>query len=59
MNMKVIAISQRIEKSKYNEIRCQLDIRLIDFIVKCGLVPTPIPYFSETKKFQLSFKKMD
>ena len=50
MNMKVIAISQRIEKSKYNEIRCQLDIRLIDFIVKCGLVPTPIPYFSETKK---------
>ena len=57
MNMKVIAISQRIEKSKYNEIRCQLDIRLIDFIVKCGLVPILFLIFRKQKNSNYHLKK--
>lgn len=52
--MKLIAISQRIEKSKYNEIRPQLDIRLFDFIIKCGFYPVPIPYFLDPNKKSIS-----
>lgn len=44
--MKIIAISQRINTSDYNEIRPQLDIRLYNFIASAGYIPTPIPYYS-------------
>ena len=50
--MKKIAISQRLELSKYNELRCQLDIKLNSFISQCGFLPVPIPYFSSKKKLQ-------
>ena len=44
--MKVIAISQRVEKSvKYNEFRDQVDNRLNFFVVKAGYLPVPIPNF--------------
>lgn len=48
--MKKIAISQRLELSKHNELRCQLDIKLNSFISKCGFTPVPIPYFSTKGK---------
>ena len=48
--MKLIAISQRVEISKHNEIRPQLDIKLFNFIVASGDIPVPIPYFLYNKK---------
>ncbi len=48
--MKLIAISQRVEISKHNEIRPQLDIKLFNFIVASGYIPVPIPYFLYNKK---------
>jgi len=47
--MKIIAISQRIDTSDYNEIRPQLDIRLYNFIASAGYTPVPIPYYSFRK----------
>lgn len=44
--MKIIAISQRIDTSDYNEIRPQLDIKLFNFIASAGYIPVPIPYYS-------------
>lgn len=55
--MKVIAISQSLEKSKHNEIRAQLDIRLFNFISKCGFTPVAIPYFLNYKKKSLLYLK--
>lgn len=52
--MKKIAISQRLELSKYNELRCQLDIKLNSFISQCGFLPVPIPYFSSKKKASIN-----
>jgi putative glutamine amidotransferase len=56
--MKIIAISQRIEISKYKEIRPQLDINFFHFIVSSGYMPVPIPYFPyEKKKSNIYLKK--
>jgi gamma-glutamyl-gamma-aminobutyrate hydrolase PuuD len=51
--MKLIAISQRLEKTKYGENRAQLDIKLFDFVTKSGLQPVPLPYFNGHKKIYL------
>ena len=48
--MKIIAVTQRLENSKFNELRSQVDIKLFNFIVECGFVPIPIPYFFYKKK---------
>jgi len=48
--MKIIVISQRIEASKYKEIRPQLDINFFNFIATSGYLPVPIPYYSYDKK---------
>ncbi len=51
--MKIIGVSQRLEISKFGELRAQIDIRLINFISKCGYVPVPIPYYNLPKKNSL------
>ena len=51
--MKLIAISQRLEKTKYGENRAQLDIKLFDFVAQSGLQPVPLPYFNGHKKIYL------
>ena len=56
--MKIIGISQRLEVSKFGELRAQIDIRLLNFISKCGYVPIPIPYFNSTKKNSLKKLKV-
>ena len=55
--MKLIAISQRLEKSNYGENRAQLDTRLFDFVIKSGLMPIPIPYFNGNKTTRYCFKE--
>ena len=52
--MKKIAVSQRLELSEYNELRCQLDIKLNSFISQCGFLPVPIPYFSSKNKASIN-----
>ena len=54
--MKIIGVSQRLEISKYNELRLQIDTRLINFISNCGYIPIPIPYYNLPKRN--SFKKL-
>tara|TARA_B100000686_G_C16752276_1_gene953277 strand:+ start:1046 stop:1651 length:606 start_codon:yes stop_codon:yes gene_type:complete len=51
--MKIIAVSQRLEKSKYGELRAQLDSNLLNFVYKSGYIPVPIPYFIYNKKKSL------
>lgn len=51
--MKIIGVSQRLGISKFGELRAQIDIRLLNFISKCGYIPVPIPYFNSTKKNSL------
>ena len=48
--MKIIAVSQRVDVSKYKEIRPQLDINFFNFVVSSGYLPVPIPYYSYYKK---------
>ena len=48
--MKTIAISQRLETSKFGELRAQLDIKIFEYVVKAGFIPLPIPYFHKDKK---------
>ena len=48
--MKIIAVSQRVDVSKYKEIRPQLDINFFNFVVSSGYLPVPIPYYSYDKK---------
>ena len=56
--MKIIAVSQRIEISKYKEIRPQLDINFFNFIVSSGYIPVPIPYYLYDKtKSNIYLKK--
>jgi N5-(cytidine 5'-diphosphoramidyl)-L-glutamine hydrolase len=55
--MKIIAVSQRVEISKYKEIRPQLDINFFNFIVSSGYIPVPIPYYSYHKKKSNFFLK--
>ena len=55
--MKIIAVSQRIEISKYKEIRPQLDINFFNFIVSAGYIPVPIPYYLYNKKKSNFFLK--
>jgi|MDTG01.1.fsa_nt_gb N5-(cytidine 5'-diphosphoramidyl)-L-glutamine hydrolase len=52
--MKIIAISQRLELSKHKELRGQLDIKLNSFVLKCGFIPIPIPYFSFKNKASIN-----
>ena len=48
--MKIIAISQRVQKiKKYKELRDQIDSRLIEFVIKSGFFPIPIPNFKKKK----------
>ena len=47
--MKIIAISQRLEVSKFKELRPQLDIKFFNFISLSGYLPVPIPYFAYKK----------
>ena len=54
--MKIIGISQRLGISKFGELRAQIDVRLLNFINKCGYVPVPIPYYDLPKKN--SFEKL-
>ena len=49
--MKKIAISQRLELSKYNELRCQLDIKLNSFISQCGFLPVQFHILVQKKSF--------
>jgi len=51
--MKTIGISQRIYISNFGEVRTQIDTRLLSFVLYCGYIPLPIPYFNETKKNSL------
>jgi N5-(cytidine 5'-diphosphoramidyl)-L-glutamine hydrolase len=55
--MKIIAVSQRVEISKYKEIRPQLDINFFNFIVSAGYIPVPIPYYLYNKKKSNFFLK--
>ena len=55
--MKIIAVSQRVEISKYKEIRPQLDINFFNFIVSAGYIAVPIPYYSYDKKKSNFFLK--
>ena len=48
--MKIIAVSQRVEISKYKEIRPQLDINFFNFIATSGYLPVPVPYYTYDKK---------
>ena len=48
--MKIIGVSQRLEFSKYGELRSQIDTNLLNFISKCGYIPIPIPYYNLPKK---------
>lgn len=48
--MKNIVITQRIEISKYKELRAQLDIRFMNFVVHCGYNPIQVPYFMYEEK---------
>ena len=48
--MKIIAVPQRVDVSKYKEIRPQLDINFFNFVVSSGYLPVPIPYYSYDKK---------
>ena len=48
--MKIIAVSQRVEISKYREIRPQLDINFFNFIATSGYLPVPVPYYTYDKK---------
>ena len=54
--MKKIGITQRLGFSEHRELRSQIDIRLIDFIVKCGFQPIIIPYFMIKNKVDLKKK---
>ncbi len=52
--MKIIAISQRVQKiKKYKELRDQIDSRLIEFVIKSGFFPIPIPNFKKKNKADL------
>ena len=51
--MKIIGVSQRLEISKHNELRLQIDTRLINFISNCGYIPIPIPYYNLPKRNSL------
>ena len=55
--MKKIIFTQRLEISKYNELRVQIDIRLIQFIIDSGYLPYPIPYFYPKKTSLKNMKK--
>ena len=48
--MKNIVITQRIEISKYKELRAQLDIRFMNFVADCGYNPIQVPYFMYEEK---------
>ena len=49
--MKTIAISQRLEVSKFGELRAQVDIKMFEFVIKAGFMPLPIPYFEKDKNY--------
>ncbi len=51
--MKIIGVSQRLEISKHNELRLQIDTRLINFISNCGYIPITIPYYNLPKRNSL------
>tara|TARA_B100001989_G_C24538513_1_gene466023 strand:- start:719 stop:1321 length:603 start_codon:yes stop_codon:yes gene_type:complete len=51
--MKIIGVSQRLEISTHGELRLQIDIRLLNFILKCGYIPIPIPYYNLPNKKSL------
>lgn len=48
--MKKIAVTQRIGETKYKELRAQIDIRLTNFVSKCGFHPVLVPYFDDKSK---------
>ena len=51
--MKIIGVSQRLEISTHGELRLQIDTRLLNFILKCGYIPIPIPYYNLPNKKSL------
>ena len=63
--MKKIAVTQRLGVSKYGELRAQIDIRLTNFISKCGYHPVTVPFFEGKSKLIIKrkllkwFKDMD
>ena len=40
----IVGVTQRIDKiDSYNEVRDALDQRLVEWILKAGFIPVPIP----------------
>ena len=54
--IKKIGVTQRLAKTKFGELRSQIDIKLLEFINSCGYQPIMIPYFNLRKKINSSNK---